>query len=96
MTRWIIEQQMTGITDTMRINILSTISTSIDIHGTSSMYKIAEELKTWLNGTYEKYWTVVIGDPNRFVSCGTISEAKYLCIKESRLGWRIQMYKQLG
>ena len=46
MARWEIETQTSGITDVMRTNILSTISTAIDTHGSSEMFKIAKDVST--------------------------------------------------
>ncbi|CAF3443852.1 unnamed protein product, partial [Rotaria sp. Silwood2] len=65
MPRWEVEHQYSGITDVMKTNILSTISTTIDLHG-SSMLNIAKALTKWLNETYGNYWTVVIGKPGQF------------------------------
>ena len=95
MARWEIQEQATGITDIMRINILSAIGTAIDTHGSSSLINIAKEVSCWLNGTYGNYWTVIISDGNS----GNYfwhSENKYLKVKETRLGWIILLFKQAG
>ncbi|CAF5020419.1 unnamed protein product, partial [Rotaria sp. Silwood1] len=62
MVKWEIEIQASGITDIMRINILSTLNTSIDTHGSSNKYEVAKDVVNWLNGAYGEYWSVTIGD----------------------------------
>ncbi|CAF0848301.1 unnamed protein product [Didymodactylos carnosus] len=94
MARWEILDQYDGITDSMKVNILSTISTSIDTHGTSDMYAIAKAVKDWLDETHGPYWTVVDGEDGKYRSAFTSSNSQYLRVKETRLGWRIVIYKQ--
>lgn len=86
--------QYDGITDTMRVNILNTISASIDTHGTSDMYAIAKAVKGWLDETHGPYWTVVVGEDGKYRSAFTSSNSQYLRVKNTRLGWRIVIFKQ--
>ena len=88
--------QTAGITDMMRVNILNIISTSIDTHGPSEMQKIAKDVKTWLDETYGKYWAVEISGASKNQPVYMFYESKYLKVKETRLGWTIQLYKQSG
>ncbi|CAF2543587.1 unnamed protein product [Rotaria sp. Silwood2] len=94
MVKWEIEVQDSGITDIMRINILSILATSIDTHGSSEKYKIAKDVRTWLDETYGEYWRVTIGGAGTWASCGTYFESKFLRIKETALGWGIDIFKQ--
>ncbi|CAF3991462.1 unnamed protein product [Adineta steineri] len=60
MAKWQIIEQESGITNTMRINILNTLRTSIDTHGSSKKYEICQDVKNWLQETYGKHWSVII------------------------------------
>jgi hypothetical protein len=71
MVIWEIVVQQDGITNAMKINILNTLNTAIDVHGTSKLHKIAEEVKDWLDTTYGKRWSVVIGDMGK-VECAPV------------------------
>jgi len=94
MAKWEILDQYVGITDTMKVNILSTISTSIDTHGTSDMYAIATAVKGWLDEIHGPHWTVIVGEDGKYRSAFTSSNSQYLRVKETRLGWRIVIFKQ--
>ena len=94
MERWEVLDQHDGITDTMRVNILSTISTAIDTHGTSDMYAIAKGIKDWLDETHGSNWTVIVGEAGKYRSAFTVSNSQYLRINETRVGWRIVIFKQ--
>jgi hypothetical protein len=94
MARWEILDKYVGITDAMTVNILSTISASIDTHGTSDMYAIAKAVKDWLDKTHGPDWTVVVGEDGKYRSAFTSSNSQYLRLKETRLGWRIVIFKQ--
>ena len=85
MARWEILNQDGGITDTMRVNILDSISTSMDTHGTSDMYAIAKAVKDWLDDTYGKYWIVVVREDGKYRSAFTASNSQFLRVKETRL-----------
>ncbi len=89
MGRWEIVTQESGITDPMRMNILSTISTAIDTHGSSKMDEIAKDVTNWLGHTYEKYWAVIISKPQQGGWYCYYYEEKYLRVKETNLGWDI-------
>ncbi len=89
MGRWQIDTQASGIADPMRMNILSTISTAIDTHGSSNMYNIAKDVKSWLEHTYEKIWAVIIYKPGQGTICCTYYDNKYLLVKETNLDWYI-------
>lgn len=78
----------------MRVNILSTIRTSIGTHGASDMYVVAKAVKDWLDKTYGNYWAVVVGQDGTYRSAFTSSTSQYLRVKETRLGWRIVIFKQ--
>ncbi|UJR12741.1 hypothetical protein I4U23_016915 [Adineta vaga] len=54
MSKWEVVQQYPGITNNMKINILSILRTAIDIHGSSKMYETCKEVKNWLEQTYGK------------------------------------------
>lgn len=94
MVTWEVLDQHAGITDTMRVNILSTISTAIDTHGTSDMYAIAKGVKDWLDETHGSNWTVIVGEAGKYRSAFTCSNSQYLRINETRVGWRIVIFKQ--
>ncbi|CAF3013514.1 unnamed protein product [Rotaria sp. Silwood2] len=95
LTRWEIEEQATGITDAMRVNILNIISTSIDSHGTSEIQQIAKDIQNWLNETYGKSWTVEIGDARNYQPSYTRLGSRYLLkVQETRLGWTILIFKE--
>ena len=61
MSRWEIKTQTDGMTDDMRVNILGAISTSIDTHGSSDRRAVAKDIKSWIENTYRRNWTVIIG-----------------------------------
>lgn len=94
MVRWEIVIQQDGVTHAMKINIQNTLNTAIDVHGTSELYKIAEEVKHWLDATYEKKWSVIIGDIGKVTLCGTIYK-KYLHLKETNCGWNILIFQPI-
>lgn len=93
MTKWEVETQQRGITDPMRLNILSTIRTAIDTHGPSKVYEICSQLNTWLNATYKGEWAVTIGERGKFSWCFNVHEEKYLCVRETDLKWIISICK---
>jgi hypothetical protein len=95
MVQWEIVQQKAGITDTMRINILSTINTAINTYGESEKFKIAADVSNWLEATYGKKWGVVIGDTDTFKSIYSYYESKYLVVNEKGFGWRIEVFQQI-
>ncbi|CAF1354904.1 unnamed protein product [Rotaria sordida] len=95
MGRWEIESQKSGITDTMRINILSTINTSIDTRGSSNMFEIAQDVQKWLESTYGKGWTVVIYEIGHGRAALNYFDSKFLRIKETNLGWYITLFQQM-
>ncbi|CAF2569674.1 unnamed protein product [Rotaria sp. Silwood2] len=94
MTRWEVERQDGGITDVMRVNILSIIGTSIDTHGTSQMFKIADEVRGWLDATYGNTWGVAIGETSKYECAFIPYGGKFLRLKETKLGWTIKIYQQ--
>jgi hypothetical protein len=95
MVRWEICYQKESITDTMRMNILSTISTAIDTHRKSEKYKIVTDVKSWLETTYGKVWCVIIGDLDTFQSACAYHDSKYLAVKEKNFEWYIQIFQQI-
>jgi len=95
MVKWEIVHQKEGITDTMRINILSTISTAINTYEESEKYKIATDVKNWLEATYGKKWCVTIGDIETFQSACSYYDSKFLAINEKDFGWFIQVFQQI-
>ncbi|CAF3091048.1 unnamed protein product [Rotaria sp. Silwood2] len=94
MGRWEIITQASGITDPMRINILSTISTSIDTHGSSNIFEVADDTQKWLEHTYGKEWTVIIYESGRGQSAVNYFDKKFLRVKETSLGWSISLFQQ--
>ncbi|CAM4870167.1 unnamed protein product [Rotaria socialis] len=92
LNRWEIEEQ-TGITDTMRINILSIISTTMDTHDRSATKAVARDVKNWLDGTYGKSWTVEIYDKQEHQPQRNITSSKYFQVKDTKFGWTILMFK---
>ncbi|CAF3837074.1 unnamed protein product [Rotaria sp. Silwood1] len=94
MGKWEIQTQESGITDTMRINILSTINTSIDTHGSSNMFEIAQDVKRWLGSTYGKIWMVLIYKTGCAQCAWTYYDHKHLRVYENNLGWTISLFQQ--
>ncbi|CAF3200870.1 unnamed protein product [Rotaria sp. Silwood2] len=94
MVKWEIVDQYAGITDTMRINILSTLSTSIDTRGSSNQFEICKDVRNWLNETYGSMWGVAIGPIDGYTCFSSYYESKYLTVKEKNLNWYIQIWKQ--
>lgn len=94
MVKWEVEMQESGITDTMRINILSAMRTAIEIHGSSNMFEIAESVKKCLEETYAAKWCVLIGDPAKASWCASYYDKMYLLVKETELNWRFCVFKQ--
>ncbi|CAF1116155.1 unnamed protein product [Adineta ricciae] len=95
MGRWEILQQQSGITDTMKINILSTLRTTIDIHGSSNKTKICTELQSWLITTYGKVWAVIIADTSTYSYSVNPYDNKYLLVRETDLKWDIAVFQQI-
>ncbi len=89
MGRWEIVKQESGITGPMIMNILSTISTAIDTHGSSNMHKIALDVSNWLDHTYGKKWAVSIYECGQGAFVTTYYEKKFLRVKETNLDWYI-------
>ncbi|CAF3707012.1 unnamed protein product [Rotaria socialis] len=94
MARWEIRKQDSGITDIMKTNILSTISTAIDMHGSSEKFEVAKVVSDWLDETYGKYWAVIIYDTGHAQAAKTTFGSKYLVVEEKRLAWSFQIFKQ--
>ncbi|CAF3243329.1 unnamed protein product [Rotaria sp. Silwood2] len=94
MARWEVQHQYSGITDVMKTNILSTISTTIDLYGSSEMFKIADNVRSWLDDTYGKHWSLIIFEVGKCGIGATHFESKYFAVKETKLGWCIDMWKQ--
>jgi hypothetical protein len=95
MSRWEISHQYTGITDVMRMNILNAINIAIDTYGKSEMYKIASDVKRWLETTSGKEWCVIIGERGRYQCASTYYDSKYLVVKELNLQWTIEIFQQI-
>jgi hypothetical protein len=95
MVRWEISEQKSGITDAMRMNILSTINTAIDTYGSSEKYKIGKDIKAWLEATYGKKWVVVIGDAGKLQVNFSYYDNKCLQIRETNLNWWIDIFQQI-
>ncbi|CAF2616924.1 unnamed protein product [Rotaria sp. Silwood2] len=93
MVKWVVETQQAGITDTMRINMLSTLRTLIDTYGSSKRYQICADLRNWLNATYGGEWAVVIGETGTFASVCPIFDQQYLSVTETDLGWTVFILK---
>lgn len=89
MSRWEIKTQKDGMTDDMRVNILGAISTSIDTHGPSDRRAIAKDIRSWIEDTYGRNWTVIIGTDYNVSSDGS----KTLTVMEKYLGWKIVIYQ---
>ncbi|UJR12740.1 hypothetical protein I4U23_016914 [Adineta vaga] len=94
LSRWEVEKQSKGITDSMRINILNTISMLIDTHGPLKMEYISKDMKNWLNESYGKHWNVEIIDKNQYQYSHTIYPIEYLQVKETKLDWIIGIFKE--
>ncbi|CAF1544888.1 unnamed protein product [Adineta steineri] len=94
LSRWKIEQQTSGITDSMRINVLNTMSSLIDTYGSLNMQKIIKDMKNWLNETYGKQWNVEIIDKHQKQSFQNIHTNEYLTVKETKLEWTIVIFKE--
>lgn len=94
MVKWEIVKQESGITDAMKINILGTIRTLIETHGTSDKNKICLSLCNWLKETYGNYWSAVVGKTGEYGANGTNYDSMFLCVKELELGWTIVVFKQ--
>ncbi|CAF4132386.1 unnamed protein product [Rotaria magnacalcarata] len=91
--RWEIEEQATGITDTMRVNILSIISTTMDTHDRSATKEVARDVKNWLDETYGKSWMVEIYDKHEHQPHRNITSSKYFQVKDTKFGWTILIFK---
>ncbi|CAF1503392.1 unnamed protein product [Adineta steineri] len=95
-SRWEIERQPSGITDSMRIDVLSTFGNLIDTYGSSKMLKIVKDMKNWLNDTYEKQWNVEIFDKHQYQSSQNIYSNQYLIVKETKLEWTLVIFKEIS
>ncbi|CAF1116149.1 unnamed protein product [Adineta ricciae] len=95
-TRWEVEQQSRGITDSMKINILNTMSVLIDTHGPSSIGNLIKDMQNWLNESFGKHWIVQIIDQRQKHSSQTIYPIESLQVKETRLRWTIGIFKHKG
>jgi hypothetical protein len=96
MAKWVVVKQDSGITDPMRISILSTLRTSIDTHGSLNMADICIDVKRWLDQTYGNYWCVIISKAGEWNTYFSYLEGKYLTVKETDLNWNITIFKQAG
>ncbi|CAF2148026.1 unnamed protein product [Rotaria magnacalcarata] len=94
MSKWNIVTQLSGITDTMRTNILSTLRTSIETHGSSKAMEVCKNTKTWLDETYGEYWCVIVGAAGESSSYCSYFDNMFLAVEESGLKWRITVFKQ--
>ncbi|CAF4505456.1 unnamed protein product, partial [Rotaria socialis] len=94
MAKWKIVTQLSGITDTMRTNILSTLRTSIETHGPSKTMEICKNAKVWLDETYGKYWCVIVGAAGESNSYCTYFDNMFLAVEETDLKWKITVFKQ--
>ncbi|CAF1480255.1 unnamed protein product [Adineta ricciae] len=95
MSNWEVSIQESGITDTMKMDILNTIRTLIDLHGSSNKEKICEEIKFWLNETYGKKWVVIIADSNSHSSNFSYFDDKLLVLDDNDLKWQIVLFQQV-
>ena len=95
MSKWEITTKQSGITDTMKINILSTLRTAIDMHGSSNKTKICTEVQSWLNTTYGKVWGVIIADTSTYSFAVIPYDNKCLHIRETDLKWDIGVFQQI-
>ncbi|CAF1503418.1 unnamed protein product [Adineta steineri] len=95
-SRWKIEQQSSGITDSMRLNVLNTISNLIDTYGSSKMQEIIKDTKNWLHETHEKQWNVEIFDKHQYQSSQNIYSNQYLIVKETKLEWTLVIFKEIS
>lgn len=93
LTRWEIEEQSAGITDTMRVNLLNMISTSIDTHGAAGMQNIAQDIASWLDETYGRNWIVQIVETRNYQPSPFRARPQYLRLQETRLKWTITVFK---
>ncbi|CAM4841099.1 unnamed protein product [Rotaria magnacalcarata] len=94
MSRWAVEMQDSGITDTMKINILSALRTAIETHGSSNMYEVCKSVSNWLDETYGKVWCVIIGETGKAAWFGLYYQDKYLLVKDTTLNWTIRIFEQ--
>lgn len=92
-TRWEIEEQSNRITDSMRVDILNMISTSIDAHDRKETNQLARDIKNWLDETYGRSWTVEIYTIHNGWSNKDIHNATYFRVKDNRLGLIFVMFK---
>lgn len=93
--RWQVVEKKAGITSVMKTDILGAIDTSIALYGPSQRYKIANDVKDWLETTYGKRWTVLIGDTGRYQLSASQYESKFLRVKETSLNWTVDVYQQI-
>lgn len=89
MSRWEIKAQTDGMTDDMRVNILGAISASIDRYGSADRRVIVKDIRSWIENTYGRHWTVIIGSDFNLSSDGS----KMLTVMEKNLGWKIIIYQ---
>jgi hypothetical protein len=95
MVRWQVVEKKAGITSIMKTNILGAIDTAIGIYGVSERYKIVNDVKYWLERTYGKRWTVLIGDTGSYQLSASQYDSKFLRVKETHLKWTIDIYQQI-
>ncbi|CAF0987137.1 unnamed protein product [Adineta ricciae] len=93
MVKWEVQTQYAGITNTMKINILSAIRTLIETHGSSKMSEIGCSVKNWLQETYGGIWIVIIGKKYQFSAAAVHYDQMFLRVYENDLDWQIDLFK---
>ena len=95
MVRWEVVDKKIGITSIMKTDILAAIGSAIDSRGPNERYKIANDIKEWLESTYGKRWTVLIGDTGRYQLSASQYESKFIRVNETNLKWTFDIFQQV-
>ena len=93
MVKWEVQTQYAGITNTMKINILSAIRTLIETHGSSKTFEICNSVQNWLQETYGGRWIVIIGKKYQFTTAAVHYDQMFFRVYENDLELQIDLFK---